>query len=210
MVRSIMLFAGWVTLLFTFGFFTFARSGEDSRSSPNEEGEIVFKSLEKQENMFSINRRGVQRSRSRRRKRRLCGWYIRIGPRRRIAQPWYNPWNEEGSDTEMFHLIPDALCDGTCDNIFSALVSLCYGKHNAVDLIELCGGAGRISTLAFKRNLESGGNLDLTTQSVWPWRPCYARGYQSWSPCMLRDGSCTATQLQDCGTTVILQRKGEL
>jgi len=46
MVRSIMLFAGWVTLLFTFGFFTFARSGEDSRSSPNEEGEIVFKSLE--------------------------------------------------------------------------------------------------------------------------------------------------------------------
>ena len=40
---------------------------------------------------------------------------------------------------------------------------LCYGKHNAVDLLELCGGAGRISQVAFSRKLESGGNLDITT-----------------------------------------------
>ena len=72
--------------------------------------------------------------------------------------------DDDDSDNEMFLTIPHVLSDGTCDDIFSALVSLCYGKHNAVDLIELCGGSGRISQAAFRRKLESGGNLDLTTQ----------------------------------------------
>ncbi len=62
----------------------------------------------------------------------------------------------------MFLQIPTTVQDGTT-NVFSAITSLCYGKHNAVDLLELCGGEGRISQVAFKRGLESGGNLDLVT-----------------------------------------------
>ena len=48
-------------------------------------------------------------------------------------------------------------------NIFSITSELCYGRNNRVDLIELCGGQGRISTVAFRRGLASGGNLDLVT-----------------------------------------------
>ena len=48
--------------------------------------------------------------------------------------------------------------------MYSAVAHLCYGKHNAVDLLELCGGAARISKVAFKRELVSGGNLDLATK----------------------------------------------
>ena len=59
--------------------------------------------------------------------------------------------------------MPATIRDGT-GNIFSAIVSLCYGKHNAVGLIELCGGPGRISEVSFQRGLESGGNLDFSTQ----------------------------------------------
>ena len=73
-------------------------------------------------------------------------------------------YESDESDTELFHTIPEPFSDGTADNVFSAIVSLCDGKHSAVDLIELCGGSGRISQVAFRRHLESGGNLDLTTQ----------------------------------------------
>ena len=45
----------------------------------------------------------------------------------------------------------------------SLVAYLCYGRNNRVDLLELCGGEGRISTVAFKRRLTSGGNLDLVT-----------------------------------------------
>jgi len=45
----------------------------------------------------------------------------------------------------------------------SVVAYLYYGKNNCVDILELCGGEGRISTVAFKRRLTSGGNLDLVT-----------------------------------------------
>ena len=48
-------------------------------------------------------------------------------------------------------------------NVFSAVAYLCYGKHNSVDLLELCGGEERISQVAFRRGLVSGGSLDLVT-----------------------------------------------
>ena len=48
-------------------------------------------------------------------------------------------------------------------NVYSAVAHLCYGKHNAVDLLELCGGEERISQVASKRELVSGGNLDLVS-----------------------------------------------
>ena len=69
----------------------------------------------------------------------------------------------EDSETELFETILTTLTTKDTE-VFSAVASLCYGKHNAVDLIEFCGGAGRISQVAFKRKLESGGNLDLNTQ----------------------------------------------
>ena len=73
--------------------------------------------------------------------------------------------DSDDDNTELFQMIPHPLNDGTFTyNVFSAVASLCYGKSNKVDLVEFCGGAGRISQVAFRRNLESGGNLDLTTQ----------------------------------------------
>ena len=37
-------------------------------------------------------------------------------------------------------------------------------KHGSrIDILELCGGTGRISEVAFRKGLTSGGNLDLTT-----------------------------------------------
>ena len=45
-------------------------------------------------------------------------------------------------------------------DVFSIVPTLCYGRYNRVDMLELCGGAGGISQLAFKRKLSSGGNLD--------------------------------------------------
>eukprot|EP00959_Pyramimonas_sp_CCMP1952_P025372 532345-Pyramimonas_sp.AAC.1 len=44
----------------------------------------------------------------------------------------------------------------------SIVASLCYGHNNCVDMVELCGGDGGISELAFSWGL-SGGNLDKTT-----------------------------------------------
>ena len=58
--------------------------------------------------------------------------------------------------------IPIQITDNTT-SIFAAIPYLCYGKHNKVDLIELCGGEGRISKVVIRRGLESGGNLDLVT-----------------------------------------------
>eukprot|EP00959_Pyramimonas_sp_CCMP1952_P030088 630830-Pyramimonas_sp.AAC.1 len=37
--------------------------------------------------------------------------------------------------------------------------TLCYGRHNKVYVLELGGGIGGISQLAFSRGLSSGGNL---------------------------------------------------
>ena len=68
----------------------------------------------------------------------------------------------DDEDNILFISIPRTTQDNTT-NIFSAVSSLCYGRHKHVDLIELCGGAGRISQVAFRRGLISGGNLDLFT-----------------------------------------------
>eukprot|EP00974_Lingulodinium_polyedra_P049159 4725510-Lingulodinium_polyedra.AAC.1 len=39
----------------------------------------------------------------------------------------------------------------TNTNVFSAVASLCYGYNNSVDMLELCGGVGIISQVAFSR-----------------------------------------------------------
>eukprot|EP00959_Pyramimonas_sp_CCMP1952_P153299 3207089-Pyramimonas_sp.AAC.1 len=54
--------------------------------------------------------------------------------------------------------MPDTHAD-----IYSIVATLCYGHNNCVDMLELCGGEGGISELAFPRGLSSGGNLDKTT-----------------------------------------------
>ncbi len=69
--------------------------------------------------------------------------------------------DEEETDA-LFADVPYSIQDGST-NIYSAVAQLCYGKYNTVDLLELCGGAGRISQVAFTRGLSSGGNIDLTT-----------------------------------------------
>eukprot|EP00959_Pyramimonas_sp_CCMP1952_P329628 6901440-Pyramimonas_sp.AAC.1 len=45
-------------------------------------------------------------------------------------------------------------------DVFSIIPTLCYGRHNMVDVLELCGGLVGISQLAFSRGLSPGGNLD--------------------------------------------------
>ncbi len=62
----------------------------------------------------------------------------------------------------LFLTIPLSISDNVT-NVYSAVAHLCYGKYNHVDLLELCGGAGRISQVAFRRGLLSGGNVDLLT-----------------------------------------------
>ena len=69
---------------------------------------------------------------------------------------------DDDDDDDLFVEIPKSVPTGEA-NVFSAITSLCYGRHNQVDIIELCGGTGRVSQVAFKRGLISGGNLDLTT-----------------------------------------------
>eukprot|EP00959_Pyramimonas_sp_CCMP1952_P281021 5874183-Pyramimonas_sp.AAC.1 len=48
-------------------------------------------------------------------------------------------------------------------NIYRIVATLCYGHNNCVDMLELRGGEGGISELAFSRGLSSGGNLDNAT-----------------------------------------------
>ena len=67
------------------------------------------------------------------------------------------------SDDETRHEpIPIWITDSS-GNVYSIIAYLCYGKYNHVDLLELCGGEARISQIAFRRNLTSGGNLDLNS-----------------------------------------------
>ena len=69
---------------------------------------------------------------------------------------------DSSDEDDMFITIPLTIRESTT-NVYSAVAHLCYGNNNRVDLLELCGGEGRISTIAFRRGLLSGGNLDLTT-----------------------------------------------
>ena len=68
-------------------------------------------------------------------------------------------------DDDLFVTVPTTIrgVRDSMGNTLSAVAYLCYGKNNQVDLLELCGGAGRISQVAFRRGLTSGGNLDLVT-----------------------------------------------
>jgi len=69
---------------------------------------------------------------------------------------------ESSEDEYGYEIVPLTIRESTT-NVYSAIAHLCYGKYNNVDLLELCGGAGRISQVAFRRGLRSGGNLDLVT-----------------------------------------------
>ena len=75
----------------------------------------------------------------------------------------YDAYESDTDHDENVHCdVPISIPSGET-NIFSAVATLCYGKHNKVDLVELCGGEARISKIAFRRGLISGGNLDLVT-----------------------------------------------
>ena len=70
---------------------------------------------------------------------------------------------ESSDDDLIFTAVPISIRDSHT-NVHSAVAHLCYGKHNSVDLLELCRCEARISKVAFKRELVSGGNLDLVTE----------------------------------------------
>ena len=74
-------------------------------------------------------------------------------------------YNEDirSEDDEDLHMILSMTPSITEADIFSIIPALCYGREAYVDILEFCGGQGRISKVAFKRGLTSGGNLDLTT-----------------------------------------------
>eukprot|EP00959_Pyramimonas_sp_CCMP1952_P151338 3166531-Pyramimonas_sp.AAC.1 len=59
--------------------------------------------------------------------------------------------------------LPPTSMPDTHADIYSIVATLCYGHNDCVDMLELCGGEGGISKLAFSRSLSSGGNLDKTT-----------------------------------------------
>eukprot|EP00959_Pyramimonas_sp_CCMP1952_P158294 3310514-Pyramimonas_sp.AAC.1 len=63
-------------------------------------------------------------------------------------------------DEETFITLPAGLPADAHAVVFSIIPTLCYGRHNMVDALELCGSAGGISQSAFSRGLSSGGNLD--------------------------------------------------
>ena len=60
-------------------------------------------------------------------------------------------------------LRPGELLNLIAANFFSALQVL-HTVGAGVDVIELCGGAARVSLIAVRRNLRAGGNFDLVTQ----------------------------------------------
>mgnify|MGYP001420148067 CR=1 FL=1 len=67
---------------------------------------------------------------------------------------------ESSDDEVVFIAIPVAIHDAHT-NIYSAIAHLCYGKHNTVDLLELCGGEARISH----------SSEDLPQVETWTWSP---------------------------------------
>eukprot|EP00959_Pyramimonas_sp_CCMP1952_P180294 3770223-Pyramimonas_sp.AAC.1 len=62
--------------------------------------------------------------------------------------------------------LPTSLPDTHAD-VYSIVATVCYGNNNCVDMLELRGGEGCMSKLAFSRGLSSGGNLDKTTCVDW-------------------------------------------
>ena len=68
---------------------------------------------------------------------------------------------DSSDDEDMFYFIP--MPQDNTTNVFTAIAHLCYGRDRYVDILELCGGKGKISNVAFRRGLSSGGNLDLVT-----------------------------------------------
>ena len=71
--------------------------------------------------------------------------------------------DSSGDDEDTFLTLPTVVPTDNYASVFSIVPTLCYGRHNRVDMLELCGGTGGISQLAFKRKLPSGGNLDKRT-----------------------------------------------
>ena len=53
---------------------------------------------------------------------------------------------------------------GTYHDVFSIVATLCYGHDNCVDMLELCGGDGGMSEMAFARGQTSGGSHDKRTK----------------------------------------------
>ena len=70
---------------------------------------------------------------------------------------------ESDDDDDLFLAVPHLPIADDHANVFSAISQLCYGEHNYVDILTLCGGEDGTSQACFRRGLTSGGNLDLTT-----------------------------------------------
>ena len=63
------------------------------------------------------------------------------------------PLDSDSDEEELFLSIPAGTPADTHADVFSIIPALCYGRNNEVDMLELCGGLGGISELAFKRGL---------------------------------------------------------
>ena len=70
--------------------------------------------------------------------------------------------SDSSDDDDIFLTLPKTMNDSTA-NVFNVVASLCYGHYNSVDLLEVGGGRGILSKIAFQRGLSCGGNLDVTT-----------------------------------------------
>eukprot|EP00959_Pyramimonas_sp_CCMP1952_P244621 5113421-Pyramimonas_sp.AAC.1 len=51
-------------------------------------------------------------------------------------------------EDDLFLTLPTSMPDTHAD-MYSIVATLCYGHNNCVDMLELCGGEGGISELAF-------------------------------------------------------------
>ena len=78
---------------------------------------------------------------------------------------------ESSDDDFIFTSVPISIRDSHT-NVYGAVAHLCYGKHNSVDLLELCRGEARIclncaEVRHVSRKLHSSANLCLV--GTWTW-----------------------------------------
>eukprot|EP00959_Pyramimonas_sp_CCMP1952_P305929 6401754-Pyramimonas_sp.AAC.1 len=67
---------------------------------------------------------------------------------------------DSGDKEETFINLPAGQPTESCADVPQIVTTLCYGRHDEVDMLEFGGGIGCISQQAFSRGLSSGGNLD--------------------------------------------------
>ena len=87
-----------------------------------------------------------------------------------LHEPWcLPPWSLLGSDGssafDVIDLSPDHIGMRMVSNIFQlSPVMDQYGQASNIDVVEICGGEGRIGLIAVRRHLTAGQNFDLLTK----------------------------------------------